>query len=239
VTRPTHNEYFLKVLETVRLRGTCDRGQNGALLVRHNRIVATGYVGAPRGLPHCDDVGHEFEWHGSHKTVLSEGFKSRSFTKHCVRTVHAEMNAIIQAARYGPPIDGATLYCYFFPCPTCAKVIVNAGIVKVISVYDYQNSAQSKQIFDESGVVEYSVIHQGEYNYDPGRIQEGSVEGDGIDTDGAPCDGITRPPDHSTGAERIPDTRENVACQNREAGKSASAPGFSESMGDPVEEDVS
>src|SRR5574344_1449422 len=100
--RPTWDEYFMEVCRTVAKRATCDRGMSGCVIARDNQILVTGYVGSPAGLPHCDDVGHLMR-----KVIHDDG----SITQHCVRTVHAEQNAICQAAKRGISIDGATVYC--------------------------------------------------------------------------------------------------------------------------------
>ena len=141
--RYTWDEYFMAVCDTVGGRGTCDRGRSGAVIVKDKRIVSTGYVGSPVGLPHCDEVGHEFK-----DTVHEDGRVS----KHCVRTSHAEQNAICQAARFGVSIDGGTLYCKMTPCYTCAKMIINCGIKRVVAQKDYHAGDDTKRIFREAGI---------------------------------------------------------------------------------------
>ena len=113
-SRPGWDHYFFKIAEIVGSRSTCDRAHVGAVIVKNKVILSTGYNGAPRGLPHCDDVGHE----------LVDG--------HCVRTVHAEANAIAQAARNGAPIDSATIYLTISPCYDCFKMMVNGGVKEVV-----------------------------------------------------------------------------------------------------------
>ncbi len=141
--RPSWDEYFMSITELVGSRATCDRGRSGAVITRDKHILTTGYVGAPKGLAHCDEVGHEFH------TVTSE---DGTVSKHCIRTTHAEQNAIVQGSRVGISLAGATLYCHMTPCYVCAKMIVNAGILKVISKKDYQASTQSKEIFKQAEV---------------------------------------------------------------------------------------
>lgn len=141
--RLSWDEYFLQIVELVGSRGTCDRGRSGAILVKDNRLLASGYVGSPIGLPHCDKVGHEMH------TVTNE---DGSVSKHCIRTAHAEMNAIANAARFGVAIDGATFYCKMVPCYTCAKVLINAGIKRYVVFNDYHASKRSKEIFKKAGV---------------------------------------------------------------------------------------
>lgn len=141
--RPSWDEYFMSITEVVGSRGTCDRGRAGCVIVKDKRILATGYVGAPAGLPHCDEVGHEM-----HKVVHEDG----SETMHCIRTTHAEQNTIAHAARVGIALDGSTLYCKMTPCYACAKIILNAGIKRIVVQKDYHASKQSKRIFKESKI---------------------------------------------------------------------------------------
>jgi len=148
--RPSWDEYFLQVMDIVGSRGTCDRGRSGALLVRDRRILATGYVGSPIGIPHCDEVGHEM-----HTVTRENGVASR----HCLRTSHAELNAIVNAARFGVAIDGATLYCKMVPCYTCAKAIINAGIKRVVAFRNYHSTEQSKEVFKKAKVT-LSIINK-------------------------------------------------------------------------------
>ena len=142
--RPTWGEYFMEVCRAIAKRATCDRGRSGCVIARDNQLLVTGYVGAPRGLPHCDDVGHQFK-----KVQHEDG----SISQHCVRTVHAEQNAICQAAKRGISIDGATLYCKMTPCRTCAMLIINCGIKRVIAEKRYHDSADSIEMFKQAGVI--------------------------------------------------------------------------------------
>ena len=142
--RPTWDEYFMEVCRAIAKRATCDRGRSGCVIARDNQLLVTGYVGAPRGLPHCDDVGHQFK-----KVQHEDG----SISQHCVRTVHAEQNAICQAAKRGISIDGATLYCKMTPCRTCAMLIINCGIKRVIAEKRYHDSADSIEMFKQAGVI--------------------------------------------------------------------------------------
>ena len=120
--RPGWEEYFLQVADLVASRSTCLRRQVGAVLVRDERIIATGYNGAPRGIGHCLDIG----------CLRDEmGIPSGERYELC-RGVHAEQNAIISAAYYGVPTQNAVLYCTNQPCIICARMIINAGIIKVV-----------------------------------------------------------------------------------------------------------
>ena len=141
--RPTWDEYFMEVANAIAKRATCDRGRSGCVIARNRQILVTGYVGSPTGLPHCDEVGHLFK-----KVVHEDG----RVTQHCVRTVHAEQNAICQAAKLGIPLEGSTLYCRMTPCRTCAMLIINCGIVRVVCERKYHAGGESDAIFREAGV---------------------------------------------------------------------------------------
>jgi dCMP deaminase len=112
--RASWDEYFMNIARTVATRSTCDRKFVGAVIVRDRSILATGYNGSIRGLPHCDEEGH----------LMEDG--------HCVRTVHAEANAIVQAARAGVRIDAAAIYVTASPCWGCFRLIANAGITRIV-----------------------------------------------------------------------------------------------------------
>jgi dCMP deaminase len=112
--RVSWDDYFMNIAREVSSRSTCDRKFVGAVVVRDKCILATGYNGSIRGLPHCDEEGH----------LMEEG--------HCVRTVHAEANAIVQAARNGIRIDGSAIYVTASPCWGCFRLIANAGIARVV-----------------------------------------------------------------------------------------------------------
>lgn len=141
--RPSWDEYFMEVTNAISKRATCDRGRSGCVIAKDKQLLVTGYVGSPRGLPHCDDVGHQM------KKVLHEDGHT---TQHCVRTVHAEQNAICQAARRGISIDGSTLYCRMTPCRTCAMLIINCGIVRVVCENKYHAGDESEKMFKKAGV---------------------------------------------------------------------------------------
>lgn len=141
--RPSWDEYFMTIAIAVASRATCDRGRSGAVIVRDKRIISTGYVGAPKGLKHCDEVGHLFK-----KSIKPDGTE----TQNCIRTTHAEMNAIIQAALHGIPTNGSTLYCKMEPCLDCAKAIISAGIKRVVCEKHYKDAETTRQFFNEAGV---------------------------------------------------------------------------------------
>jgi len=147
--RPSWDEYFMEVCQAISKRATCDRGRSGCVIAKDKQLLVTGYVGAPAGLPHCDDIGHQFK-----KTLHEDGKE----TTHCVRTVHAEQNAICQAAKRGISIDGATLYCRMTPCRTCAMLIINCGIKRVVCERRYHDGGDSEAMLQAAGIpLEYVV----------------------------------------------------------------------------------
>jgi dCMP deaminase len=129
-TRPSWDAYFMEIVKVTGTRSTCIRRSVGAILVRDNRILASGYNGVPKGLPHCDKVG-----------CLREKLKVPSGERHEIcRGLHAEQNVIIQAALYGVPISGATIYCTNKPCSICTKMLINAEIEKIVYLNDYPDT---------------------------------------------------------------------------------------------------
>ncbi len=131
--RPTWNEYFMNIAHEVAKRSTCERAQVGAVIVRDKRILTTGYNGSPRGLSHCSEVG----------CLMDNG--------HCVRTLHAEQNAIIQAALHGVITEGAIIYVTHQPCFICAKTIINAGISEIVYDKEYRDD-RSIDFLNQAGV---------------------------------------------------------------------------------------
>jgi dCMP deaminase len=142
-TRPSWDEYFIGIRRAISARSTCDRGETGALLVKNKHILATGYAGAPQSLPHCDDVGHKM------KSITHENGK---VTQHCTRTTHAEANAIAHAARFGVSVEGATLYTKFEPCLECTKLLINAGIKRIVCERKYHSADDSREFLKQAGV---------------------------------------------------------------------------------------
>lgn len=140
--RVSWDQYFMNIATQVATRATCDRKHVGAVIVKNKTILSTGYNGSPRGLPHCDEVGHELKDMGGRQS--------------CVRTVHAEANAIAQAARAGTAVDGAYLYTTASPCYDCLKLLINAGIKKIVCLefYDsrYGMSGDMKALASSAGV---------------------------------------------------------------------------------------
>lgn len=141
--RPSWDEYFLNLALEVGKRATCDRGKSGCIIVNDKRIISTGYVGAPVGLSHCDEAGHLM-----HKVHNTDGTESQ----HCIRTTHAETNAIAQAARHGVSVKGATIYCKMEPCYVCAQIIINSGIKRVVCLKQYHRAKLSRDWFKQAGV---------------------------------------------------------------------------------------
>ncbi|HCX28142.1 MAG TPA: cell division protein DedD [Candidatus Portnoybacteria bacterium] len=154
--RPNWDEYFLGLLDGISKRATCDRGRSGAIIVSsQNTILATGYVGSPPGQPHCDEAGHLMR-----KVLDEKGNESQ----HCVRTLHAEENAILQGAKDGTRIGGATLYCKMTPCYNCAMRIVRVGIKRVVAQKKYHADKLSLELFKRAGV-KLVIIDKNVENY--------------------------------------------------------------------------
>ena len=127
------DQYFIGIACTVAKRSTCDRARVGAVLVRDRNIIATGYNGSPRGLAHCDDIGHLMR------------------DDHCIRTVHAEQNAIIQAAVNGVSTVGSIMYVTHFPCLLCAKMTINARVARVVFQREYPD-LEAKRFMENAGL---------------------------------------------------------------------------------------
>ncbi|MDO4912694.1 MAG: deaminase [Lactobacillus sp.] len=127
-------QYFMMQALVISQRSTCDRALVGCVLARNKRVIATGYNGSVSGQPHCDDAGHE----------MIDG--------HCVRTIHSEMNALLQCAKYGISTADSEIYVTHFPCYNCAKALVQAGIKQVHYFYDYRDSELTINLFKDSGI---------------------------------------------------------------------------------------
>lgn len=153
--RPSWDDYFLEMSRVVAKRATCDRGRSGCVIVRDKHVLTTGYVGSPPGLPHCDEVGHQMK-----KLVHEDGSESW----HCVRTSHAEQNALIQAAKLGISLEGGTLYCKMTPCRNCAMLIIGVGIKRVVAERKYHAGTETEVFFQKAGVkLDYVVAELQKY----------------------------------------------------------------------------
>ncbi|MEK6946511.1 MAG: cytidine/deoxycytidylate deaminase family protein [Nanoarchaeota archaeon] len=137
MTRANWEQYFMNIAKEVATRSTCDRKHVGAVIVKDRTILSTGYNGSIRGMPHCDDVGH----------MMEDG--------HCVATIHAETNAILQAAKNGVMIDGAEIYITASPCWPCFKMLANAGIKKVY----YGEFYRDQRIFDAANKLGIELVN--------------------------------------------------------------------------------
>jgi dCMP deaminase len=131
--RPGWDEYFMQIAHTVSTRSTCPRAAVGCVLMREYRILTTGYNGAPRGVAHCTEVG----------CTMVDG--------HCARATHAEANAVVQGALHGVSLEGATAYCTHQPCSNCSKLLISAGVVKIVYDGAYPD-AVSGMLLGEAGV---------------------------------------------------------------------------------------
>ena len=140
--RPSWDEYFMEMAELARKRSTCLRRHVGAVIVKDNRVIATGYNGVPKGIRHCEETG-----------CLRQQLNVPSGKMHeLCRGLHAEQNAIIQAACMGSSIEGGTLYCTTQPCVICTKMIINAGIKRVVIKESYPD-ARAQEMAAEAGLV--------------------------------------------------------------------------------------
>ena len=135
--RISWTDYFMNIAHEVASRATCDRKHVGAVIVRGKTILSTGYNGSIRGLPHCNDAGHEME------------------NDHCVRTIHAEANAIVQAARNGINIDNSEIYISASPCYNCFKMIANAGLQKIY----YAEFYRDERIKEHAKELDIELVH--------------------------------------------------------------------------------
>ncbi len=141
MSRPGWDEYFMDIAHQVSKRSTCLRRRVGAVLVHDRRILATGYNGAPKGMKHCEETG-----------CLREQLNTPPGERHeLCRGLHAEMNALLQAAVYGVRTQGATLYSTTYPCSLCAKMLINAGIARVVAEGEYPDEL-AKQMLAEAGI---------------------------------------------------------------------------------------
>ena len=145
--KSTWDQYFVDMLEAVGKRASCDRGRSAAIITKNNRIISTGYVGSPIGLPSCDEAGHIMEYQGN--------------SEHCVRTFHAELNAILGCAREGVSTIGSTLYCTMVPCRVCGMACIQAGIVRVVAKNCYHKDFDTREMFQKIGI-ELVVLYQEE-----------------------------------------------------------------------------
>ena len=140
--RPSWDEYFMEMAELARKRSTCLRRHVGAVIVKDNRVIATGYNGVPKGIRHCEETG-----------CLRQQLNVPSGKMHeLCRGLHAEQNAIIQAACMGSSIEGGTLYCTTQPCVICTKMIINAGIKRVVIKESYPDEL-AQEMAKEAGLV--------------------------------------------------------------------------------------
>lgn len=149
--RPSWDEYFMLLAQATSFRSSCSRAKVGAILVVERQIVATGYNGAPAGTPNCLEAGHR----------MIEG--------HCLRTVHAEQNAIAQAAKRGVSSRGATIYCTHKPCIHCIKLLINAGIIEIVYAESYRPDDEESRFADELLAQVGIVVRRLEFGKDPSR----------------------------------------------------------------------
>ena len=146
--RPSWDEYFMEIATVVSKRSTCLRRSVGAVIVKNRPIVATGYAGTPKDLPHCSEVG-----------CLREQLKVPSGKNHeLCRGIHAEQNAVVQAAYHGVSVNGGTLYCTHQPCVVCTKILINAGIKRIVYANPYPDKL-AEDMMQSSGIA-IEVFHK-------------------------------------------------------------------------------
>ncbi len=163
--RPSWDEYFMRIAHEVAKRATCLRRTVGSVVVLDKRILSTGYNGAPSGLPHCAEVG-----------CLRDELHVPSGQRHeLCRGLHAEMNALLQGARHGIRMDGATLYSTLVPCSLCAKMIVNTGVVRVVAAVGYPDDF-ARDILLQAGV-KLDMLPLQEASGEPAPVPSGESEG--------------------------------------------------------------
>ncbi len=156
--RPDFDEYFMRIAVEVASRATCVRRHVGAVLVRDNRILSTGYNGSPVGMQHCTEVGC---------LIVNREDEDGSTKEHCIRTVHAEENSILYAAKHGVSTEGATLYVTAGVCVACAKNLINAGIKRIVYAGDYPGE-HARKFLDGANV---QLIH-----FDPDVLKNKLVD---------------------------------------------------------------
>ena len=155
ITRPDADTYFLKMAKVASQRSTCRRHNVGAIIVKDKQVIATGYNGAAAGVKDGLELG-----------CLRDELEILSGTQHEIcRAIHAEQNAIIQAAKHGADTKGATMYSTHSPCIICAKMIVNCGIKRVVAEFDYHAGERSKEVFKEAGI-EFELVNKEKEKYD-------------------------------------------------------------------------
>ncbi len=142
MARPSNDEYFMNMAKLVATRSTCMRRQVGAVIVKDKRVLSTGYNGSPKGTKHCEEKG-----------CIRVQLDVPSGTRHeLCRGVHAEQNAVIQAAYFGVSVNESTIYTTTFPCSMCAKILINAGVKEVVFMEGYPDDL-SKELLDETGLI--------------------------------------------------------------------------------------
>lgn len=158
--RPDWDSYFMEIAQVVSKRSTCLRRKVGAVLVRDRQILATGYNGTPKGLPHCEEVG-----------CLREKLHVPSGQNHeLCRGIHAEQNAVIQAAVNGVSTQGATLYCTHQPCVVCSKILINAGITRIVYANPYPDKL-AEEMLKSDHELKLEVFHPGTEVEKPEKIE--------------------------------------------------------------------
>ena len=147
---------FMECAHTFAKLSSAKRAQVGCIIVKDKRILCSGYVGSPPGFPHCTEAGHLMK-----KVIDDDGTQKQ----HCMRTIHAEQNAICQAAKYGIPLENTILYCSMEPCRVCAMLIISVGVKKVVAKRKYHAARETRELFKEAGI-ELIVLNNETVKYD-------------------------------------------------------------------------
>lgn len=146
--RPDWDQYFIQLVDAAAQRATCDRGLSAAVFVRDNDVLATGYVGAPPGLPDCFEAGHLMQAVSTYDSEELEWVP----TAHCIRTIHAEQNGILRAARNGVSLKHATVYCTMEPCANCAMSLISLNVHRVVAKNSYHGAQRTRDMFAAASV---------------------------------------------------------------------------------------
>lgn len=159
--KPDWDEYFFGIMDAVAKRSSCDRGRVGCVFVRDKRVLSTGYAGSPSGEPECDEVGHEMVT--IHRPLRKDetpentlGYNPETWmveSQHCIRTIHAEQNAIVYAAKKGIALEGSTLYVSMTPCEVCARLLLGIGVKRVVARNRYHTDKKTVELFERHGII--------------------------------------------------------------------------------------
>jgi len=150
------DDYFLSFLPIISQRATCSRGRASCIMVKENVIISTGYVGSIPSQPHCDEVGH---------LLIKQMDENGEISEHCIRTLHCEVNCLAFAAKNGISVNGATIYITMEPCFSCTKMLIQAGIKRIVCLKQYHKAQLSRELCKNCGI-ELIVINKQDKSYE-------------------------------------------------------------------------